>query len=245
METPRDLNARVKILELYTLHVLLRNNEWDYAREFINISEVLDEERREAFLQALQSLQDEQAEQENREEEAQRQQEEQLQRDLEEAKQRRIQDEERERQREEESRRALLKREPSEVDYGVDDSHHGGSINGSTTARSARVDPKPSKPASKSVRNGVSHASKSSTGKKIVARPSMVQRMGAIITNLRKLLESMAASFQTNPMLLLRLFAFSVAIVVAFSRRDVKDRVKRMWEKVRATAGMGVKVSYI
>ncbi|OIW33610.1 hypothetical protein CONLIGDRAFT_185223 [Coniochaeta ligniaria NRRL 30616] len=54
--TPRDLSARVKILELYTLHVLLRNDEWDYAREFISMSSVLDEERREAFLQALQSL---------------------------------------------------------------------------------------------------------------------------------------------------------------------------------------------
>lgn len=47
-DTPRDLNARVKILELYTLHVLLRNNEWDYAREFISVSAVLDEERRDA-----------------------------------------------------------------------------------------------------------------------------------------------------------------------------------------------------
>src|SRR5271156_2690385 len=68
-DTPRDLNARVKILELYTLHVLLRNNEWDYAREFISISEVLDDERREAFLQALQSLQDEQNEAARRERE--------------------------------------------------------------------------------------------------------------------------------------------------------------------------------
>ncbi len=58
-ETPRDLNARVKILELYTLHVLLRNNEWDYARDFISVNSVLDDERREAFLQALQSLQEE------------------------------------------------------------------------------------------------------------------------------------------------------------------------------------------
>ncbi|PBP22955.1 peroxin 26 [Diplocarpon rosae] len=71
-DTPRDLNARVKILELYTLHVLLRNNEWDYARDFISISSVLDEERREAFLQALQSLHEEQQESERREKEEQR-----------------------------------------------------------------------------------------------------------------------------------------------------------------------------
>lgn len=54
--TPRDIFARVKILELYTLHVLLRNDEWDYAREFLSMSDVLDDERREAFLEALQSL---------------------------------------------------------------------------------------------------------------------------------------------------------------------------------------------
>lgn len=243
METPRDLNARVKILELYTLHVLLRNNEWDYAREFITMSEVLDDERREAFLQALQSLQDEQAEQENREAEAQREQEEQLKRDLEESKQRRLEEEERERRRAEDSRRSPPRREPSEVDYGVDDSH-SGSINGSTKARSTR-ESKPTKGPSKATRNGVGHASKPSTGKKVVKNPSVLQRMNAIVINLRKLLEGMAASFQRNPMLLLRFLAFIVAVVIAFGRRDVRERIRRMWDKVRATAGMGVKVSYI
>ena len=32
-DTPRDLEKRIKLLELYTLHVLPRNEEWDYARE--------------------------------------------------------------------------------------------------------------------------------------------------------------------------------------------------------------------
>ncbi|TDZ29394.1 hypothetical protein C8035_v011335 [Colletotrichum spinosum] len=103
-DTPRDLNARVKILELYTLHVLLRNNEWDYAREFISVSSVLDDERREAFLQALQSLQEEQQEAERRETEERRQQDEQLRRDIEEAKKLRAENEERERRRLEEER---------------------------------------------------------------------------------------------------------------------------------------------
>src|SRR4051812_43837099 len=51
--TPRDLNTRLKLLELYTLHVLPQNGEWDYARDFITMSEVLDDERRDAFLHAL------------------------------------------------------------------------------------------------------------------------------------------------------------------------------------------------
>lgn len=58
MDTPKDLNSRIKILELFTLHVLPRNNEWDYARSFVSNSDILDEERREAFLQTLNELQE-------------------------------------------------------------------------------------------------------------------------------------------------------------------------------------------
>lgn len=57
--TPRDLNTRLKLLELYTLHVLPRNDEWDYAENFIKMSEVLDEERRETFLATLYALKEE------------------------------------------------------------------------------------------------------------------------------------------------------------------------------------------
>ena len=59
--TPRELASRIQILELYTLHILPRNDEWAYAREFISMSHILDEENREAFLQTLQNLQDETA----------------------------------------------------------------------------------------------------------------------------------------------------------------------------------------
>ena len=50
-------------------------------------------------------------------------------------------------------------------------------------------------------------------------------------------------------MFLLQLLAFIVGLLVVISRKDVKDRVRRLlaqgWGKVRQTAGMGVKVSYI
>lgn len=52
-----------------------------------------------------------------------------------------------------------------------------------------------------------------------------------------------------NPGLILRLLLFVVALVVAFGRRGVRERVQRVtgkgWEKVRETVGMGVRVSYI
>jgi hypothetical protein len=59
----------------------------------------------------------------------------------------------------------------------------------------------------------------------------------------------MAGGFKTRPMLLMQMLAFVVGILVLLSRREVKERVKMIlgkgWLKVRQTAGMGVKVSYI
>lgn len=54
-----DLDLALKIVELYALHVLPRNDEWEYAREFIQMNGVLDEERRQAFLIALHVLREE------------------------------------------------------------------------------------------------------------------------------------------------------------------------------------------
>lgn len=58
MDTPKDLNSRIKILELFVLHVLPANLEWDYARSYISNSDILDEERRDAFMQTLNELQE-------------------------------------------------------------------------------------------------------------------------------------------------------------------------------------------
>ncbi|KAH8769734.1 peroxin 26 [Hyaloscypha finlandica] len=241
-DTPRDLNARVKILELYTLHVLLRNNEWDYARDFITISSVLDEERREAFLQALQSLQEEQQENERREKEERRYQEEQLKKDIEDARRRRIENEEREKRIEEERKKERVG--GSEVDYGVEDSPpRPGSSKSRSSARGGSAKGGRSMPSSSPT------ARSSVPAKNIKVPPSLMTRAGNVVMNLRKLVESMAGGFKTRPMLLMQMLAFVVGILVLFSRRDVKERVKMMlgkgWLKVRQTAGMGVKVSYI
>ncbi|KAI0400841.1 hypothetical protein F4802DRAFT_467174 [Xylaria palmicola] len=234
-DTPRDLNARVKILELYTLHVLLRNNEWDYAREFISLSSVLDEERREAFLQALQSLQEEQQAAEQREREEQQRQEEQLRRDIEHARRLRAENEGRERRRLEEEQ---AKREASEVDYGIEQSSHSPPP---SKARNHRKDSALSNPAQS--------ASSTSKAKKATPPPSLGTRAAMIIANLGNIVEQLGASLRTNPVLLMRLIAFIVSIIVVFSRRDLRERVQRIlgsgWNKVKQTAGMGVKVSYL
>ncbi|KAF4334585.1 peroxin 26 [Fusarium beomiforme] len=239
--TPRDLNARVKILELYTLHVLLRNNEWDYAREFISVSSVLDEERREAFLQALQSLHDEQQEQERLENEERQRQEDELRREIEEAKRLRAENEEKERRRIEEER---LKREGSEVDYGIDDT---ASHAGSTRPQKARA------PSSSSSRQsgprGTNRAGSKANGKAISQAPTLASRASMVITQLRTIIEHLGSSLNSNPMLLFKLLAFIMGLVLMLSNTNIRERVKRIlavfWAKIKGTAGMGVKVSYI
>lgn len=232
-DTPRDLNARVKILELYTLHVLLRNDEWDYAREFISNSEVLDEERKDAFLNALQSLEDEREEQAQREIELERRREEELKRDLEEAKRQREENEERERLRLEEQRsqRARSERASSENDFGVDTS---------SAPKAKTKTPRPKK--TKKPAGPLSAKQPQPTA---VVQKTMFQKAGVLLKNLGTLLTHLGHHFRNNPLYLMRTLAFIVILLLALSNKVVKDRVRRMMNKVRATAGMGVKVSYI
>jgi hypothetical protein len=241
-DTPRDLNARVKILELYTLHVLLRNNEWEYAREFISLSSVLDEERREAFLQALQSLQEEQQETERKEREDRERQEDQLRRHLEEARKFREENEERERRRLEEE---LSRREGSEVDYGIEQTP---SVAGSSKGQHVKANSaQPNQPARHL--SPTSRKSAPTSKGKSVATPSIGAQATIIVNRLRVMIEQWTATFRTNPMLLMRLIAFILGLVIMFGRRSIRERIQRVlgksWDKVRATAGMGVKVSYI
>ncbi|KAM0334334.1 hypothetical protein ACHAQA_001359 [Verticillium albo-atrum] len=237
-DTPRDLNARVKILELYTLHVLLRNNEWEYAREFINVSSVLDDERREAFLQALQSLQEEQMEAERRDLEAQQEEEERLRRDIEEAKRLRAENEERERKRLEDER---SRREGSEVDYGIEKTpSHAGSGRGTRSGRTQSGSSGPS-----NSRGGTARPKP----KSVVPAPGFGARATMVVSRLAGMIEQLGASFKANPMLLMRLIAFVVGLLLMFGQKNIRERLQRVlgnsWNKIKATAGMGVKVSYI
>lgn len=235
--TPRDLNARVKILELYTLHVLVRNNEWDYAREFIAMSSVLDEERREAFLQALQSLHDEQEALEQQERDEQQRQEEQLRKEIEDAKRLRAENEERERRRIEEERARREAREPSEVDYGVESTP--SSVN-RRPSRGSSDNHRPSRPG----RSSISKAN----GKAVVPQ-TFTARASLVMTRLRNIIDELARSMNSNPMLLTRLLAFVIGIVLMLGNRGIRERVQRVlgasWSKLMATVGMGTKVSYI
>ena len=225
--TPRDLHTHLKLLELYTLHCLPRNGEWDYAREFIMMSEVLDDERKEAFLHALYGLKEEQENAAKREEELKQKQKEEL--------------EERRRREEEESRLAEQRRLDEEK-------------------RREDAKRKPQRPPDAMGSNGVkpkppvgAAASTSRQPKKDVTRRkqpvTLYTRAAGAFAALQSALMQTAQGLANNPMALLRTMLFLLAFALAFGRREIRERVKRLleraWEKLRGTVGMGVKVSYL
>ena len=235
--TPRDLHTHLKLLELYTLHVLPRNAEWDYAREVIMMSELLDDERKEAFLHALHGLKEEQENAAKREEELMQRQKEEL-----EARRRREEEEERERRRlDEERKREDAARASTRPQRPPDATT---AVNGS----GARAKP------SSARRIDDSSASTTRQPKKDVTRRkqssiSLYARTASMFTALQSVLMQTAQGLANNPMALLRMMLFLLVFALAFGRREIREKVRRLleraWEKLRGTVGMGVKVSYI
>jgi hypothetical protein len=251
-ETPKDLTSRLKILELFTLHVLPRNDEWDYARSFINMSDVLDDERREAFLQSLQELQDIK-EHDVQEERAtfQHEQDAQLLDRLEGQNRREAEKAASERYTAAQGG-SLHRRTSSEVDYGIDKKGpnenavigpkalNSGTLSGATSA--TRQEPSRI-PAQVEPRNR--NTRKSSQKRP----PTYVQPVRNLFRVMQNLIRNMATSIGGNPTTIFKILLSVLAIIMAFSRRDIRERAQRImgsgWDKVRTTVGMGVKVSYI
>lgn len=226
--TPRDLNTRLKLLELYTLHVLPQNDEWDYARDFISMSEVLDDERRDAFLQALHTLKEEKELDGIREKELQRRQDEEMQ-------QRRL-EEERRRKEEARAEQEKRRREADERPRAAGSQNRTPSNSSNNNSRAGQTNR--NQPASRAK----APQKKATPSSSRVNRRSIFATMQAAVMNAGR-------SVSQNPMVLLRFVLFLMAFTLAFARRDVRDKVKRSLQgglhKVQRTIGMGVKVSYI
>lgn len=77
----------------------------------------------------------------------------------------------------------------------------------------------------------------------------MLRRVTAIMSNIGNLVEAVATHVQSSPLILIRTLAFIITMLLILSNKKIKERVQRLlgtgWGKVKATAGMGVKVSYI
>ncbi|KAL8876429.1 MAG: hypothetical protein Q9192_008866, partial [Flavoplaca navasiana] len=238
--TPRELASKLKILELYILHVLPANNEWEYAKEFIQISELLDEERKDIFQQALSQLEAEKTEEGHTE--------------LDYSQRR-----DRTPDATEATDQDLLSAEPKPLE---EDDHHPQSHRRSNSEQDYGIEElqkkrlNPIKPSAQAPTSSIPRAtrqrnnnSKSSPSKlspqKISTNSGLLARSGAVINAFQNLVSNMALSMSKNPLALLRFVLFLVALLVALSRRDVKDRVTRItgvgWEKVKRTVGMGVK----
>lgn len=252
-ETPRDLTSRLKIIELFTLHVLPRNEEWEYARSFISMSDLLDDERRDSFLQFLQELQDVKNH-ESQDQVATFQQETDAKyRGQLEDKNKTDAESAAAQKKASAQSGSLHKRTSSEVDYGIDKQRpNGDSVSAPKMEKSAY--PSHSVPTGTS---GGSHlpapaeAPRNRNIRKSSQKrpPTYVQQIQNVFGVMQNLVANMARSIGAKPAILFRMLISLLAIILALSRRDIRERVKRILgngvDKVRGTVGMGVKVSYI
>ncbi len=239
--TPRELASRLKILELYILHVLPANNEWEYAKEFIQLSEALDEERKDIFQQVLSQLEAEKTEEGHNELDYSQRRDrtsDATDQDLLCAEPKPVE--------EDYHRPQSHRRSNSEQDYGIEELQKKrlNPIKPSTQAPTSSI------PRATRQRNNNSKSSPSKLSpQKVSTNSGLLARSATVINAFQNLVSNMALSMSKNPLALLRFVLFLVALLVALSRRDIKDRVARItgmgWEKVKRTVGMGVKVSYI
>jgi hypothetical protein len=227
--TPRDLNQRLKILEIFTLYVLPRNQEWEYAKQFIQMSEILDDDRKEAFLQALQALQDEPKHEAQREEALNKQRREQMES--------RLREERDDMRRQSEAARKQQDRSPSQ-------SSRQSYIPAATEPRSS----------TRLARNSSAIRAKPSSSTQPGKAPKppglgFVRRAMLLLSSAQQNVLRMGSGIWRHPLALLRLLLFIVALMMALARRDIRLRVEQVlklsWDKVRRTAGMAVKVTYV
>ena len=212
------------------------------------MSEVLDEERRELFLQTLQALREEQKRNGEREAQIQRERDEEMARERMEAEKKRAEaakEEEERLQKQKQTNGKTHKRTSSEVDYGIETSNP----NNPSKIQATKVSTK----SAKSTQSGraqfppTPHSPRAA--KRQAGSSGIYNRATHIVAALQHLVGVLGQSVARNPMVLVRTVLFLMGLILAFSRRDVRDRVRRItgasWDKMRGTVGMGVKVSYI
>lgn len=238
--SPKQLAIRLKILELYTLHVLPANGEWDYAQQFIDINDMLDEERKEAFQAALQNLKEEKDGTAQRERELK----EQREREMEEQKQQEeaAQQAEVTRKVEEERKVAEAASKPKPT------STTKAPPNGTTSISKPTATPTPRPTSSSSAQQPTSKPPSKKPQPRPQPPPTLYRRASSAIGSLQHMLSHSLTTGQ-NSMVLMRFLVFMFAFLILIARRDLRMKlrrgVERSWASVARTVGMGVKVSYV
>ena len=230
-QSSRDLNSRIKILEIYTLHVLPRNYQWQYAQELISSSDILDAETKELFLQHLDSLKRENGGNSPADSSPNLG-----------MVQREIIGECLERNRRAPELKHNFPSGPQltvEHDYGIE--IISKSLTTNSPAEGARTKAPPSRP--KSLPTHASASPEKSVSNRGIARGD------AMINTVQHIMSRLSCSVSKQPLLFVRFSLFLIGLILAFSGHDVRKRMKFFlwigWEKLRRTAGMGTKVSYI
>jgi hypothetical protein len=243
--SPKALQARVKVLELYALHVLPEVGEWGYAREFVEGCGSLDEERKEGFLAALDGLREEREGLKRREVELQ----EQREREVLEEKTRREQQDERRRVEEERVKRERELQQKKERDAAAA-AASSNALNTNNNSGESRANgsgnninnTRPNQP-SRSARKPAPSSSQNNSTAATASTATLLTRLTSLAHHLRHNL------LGGHSLLSARLLMFIFAFILLASRRDMRVRLRRAlaegWDKIRRTVGMGVKVSYV
>ena len=235
----RSVQERVKLIELFTLHVLPRNREWQYARDFISMAELLDEEQKEEMLLALQGLQLQEKSRSH------------LGSDVSTVKPKDYFQEKDRRYRDEQSEavhsqttedQANSRGVNNEHDFGIDDSTH------QPPTKAVGQEHSQERPQERAPRK--SRASIGPKQPKPKKPPTSAQKRNSMLLNIfSRLLAALTRSLRDHPAAIMRLALIALAFIVALRQHAIRARLDQMtavgWEKLRKTLGMGVKVSYI
>lgn len=226
-DSPENENAeaeraqRLRILELYILHVLPRNNEWGYAREFTQFcTELLDTEK-ESFLRSLNELEKRKKEEEEAAQEAERIEQEAL---------------EKEKARQAAIAASLMRPKPAPI--RSESPPKPKKVVAQTTVQQAAP--------SSSAGNGVV-ATPANNNRPPTRAPPLISRVLMFLHKVSSALKAVHAPFDKSS--LTRTILILVAFIWAGSKREVRIKVARLLRRgatsVARTVGMGVKVSYI
>ena len=204
------------------------------------MSDVLDDERRELFLQTLHSIRDQKQEDDDRDAELQQARQEELECERRAAEERRLEEtKSHEAHQNREPERKQHKRSDSEKDYGIEDP---SPVNKKWKETDSHAKTRPQ------AHVGGSNFSRRPQSSK--RAPQNIYTRGlAVMHTFQHLLLRTAKSMSESPTVLLRTLVFLIAFLLALSRRDSREWLTRVtsigWDRLKRTIGMGVKVSYI